>query len=250
MKNFIRAIGNELEDYKILLRNVPSLSMVLFVISCICMNLFANKEINIPISWIACDCGILMSWLSFLSMDIITKRFGAKAGIKVSIIAMLSNLFVCGMFAIVAHLSGNWATYYDIGDAANSALNATFNGTWYILLGSSIAFIVSAAVNCLLNAGIGKLFKKNSFIAYATRSYISTLVGQFIDNLTFALIVSHTFFGWSLIQCITCSFIGCIIELICEIIFSPFGYRACKKWEKDNVGNEYIEYCKSKKAGR
>ena len=47
-------------------------------------------------------------------------------------------------------------------DAANIALNGTFAGTWYVLLGSSVAFLVSAITNNVLNFGIGKMFKKKS----------------------------------------------------------------------------------------
>ena len=81
----------------------------------------------------------------------------------------------------------------------------------------------------------------DSFLVYAVRTYISTAVGQFADNLVFALIVSHIFFGWSMLQCITCSVTGMIVELLCEVIFSPIGFSVCKKWKKDNVGKEYFE---------
>ena len=73
------------------------------------------------------------------------------------------------------------------------------------------------------------------------RSFISTFVSQFVDNLTFALIVSLNFFGWTLTQCIGCAFTGAILELLCEVIFSPIGYRVAKKWDAENVGSEYIE---------
>ena len=115
---------------------------------------------------------------------------------------------------------------------------------FYILFGSTIAFIVSSVINAGLNHGIGKMFKNKDFKEYAARSYISTMIAQFVDNLIFALIVSVTFFGWNIVQVITCSLVGCIVELLCEIIFSPIGYKVCKRWEKENVGAEYLEYGK------
>ena len=36
-----------LEDYKVLLRNIPSTTVTLFVVSVIVMNLLANKELEI-----------------------------------------------------------------------------------------------------------------------------------------------------------------------------------------------------------
>lgn len=229
------------QDYKDLTYNVPSVIMALFCVSVVLMNLLANKEINTGISWLALDCGLTVSWLSFLAMDMLTKRFGPKASIKLSLTASAINLLVCGFLLFCSKLPGNWAAFYDFeSETVNQALNNTFGGTWYVLMGSTIAFIVSAIVNALLNAGIGSMMKKDNFAAYAARSYISTLFAQFVDNMVFALIVSHVFFGWTLLQCVTCSLTGCIVELLCEVIFSPIGYKVCKKWEEENVGSAYI----------
>lgn len=238
-------IKREIYEIKILLRSVPSTILTLFAVSVIAMNLLANKSVNLPVDWLALDCGIIVSWVSFLSMDIITKHFGPKAATQVSIVAVLFNLMVCIIFFIAGSISGIWGEAYVEGSETiiNSALDHTFSGTWYVLLGSTTAFIISAVVNNFLNYLIGKLINKNSdsFLAYAVRTYISTAVGQFADNLVFALIVSHIFFGWSMLQCITCSVTGMIVELLCEVIFSPIGFSVCKKWKKDNVGKEYFE---------
>lgn len=238
-------IKREIYEIKILLRSVPSPILTLFAVSVIAMNLLANKSVNLPVDWLALDCGIIVSWVSFLSMDIITKHFGPKAATRVSIVAVLFNLMVCIIFFIAGSIPGIWGESYVEGSETiiNSALDHTFSGTWYVLLGSTTAFIISAVVNNFLNYLIGKLINKNSdsFLAYAVRTYISTAVGQFADNLVFALIVSHIFFGWSMLQCITCSVTGMIVELLCEVIFSPIGFSVCKKWKKDNIGKEYFE---------
>lgn len=243
--NYFQAIKREVSDYKVLLRSVPSVVMALFTVSVILMNLLANKEIYTGLSWLALDCGLIVSWLSFLSMDMLTKRFGAKASVKLSITAAAINLLVCGILFVVSKIPGNWAEFYTYeNDIINAGLNSTIGGTWYVLLGSTVAFLVAAVFNSVINAGLGKLMKTNTFTTYAVRSYISTAIGQFVDNMVFSLIVSHVFFGWTLIQCVTCSLTGCIVELICEVIFSPIGYKVCKKWETLNVGREYIEIIK------
>ena len=95
-------------SYTILLRSVPALVMALFVASIILMNLLANKEIGLGLSWLALDCGVTVSWLSFLCMDMLTKRFGAKAAIELSLTAMVINLAVCGILYIVSLIPGNW----------------------------------------------------------------------------------------------------------------------------------------------
>ena len=241
MCNFITKVKNEIRDTIELMRNVPSVAMVLFVISVVLMNLLANKEIYTGVSWLALDCGLTMSWLTFLCMDMLTKRFGPKASIKLSAVAAIMNLFVCLMLKIVSIIPGNWAEFYSFGDQiVNQSLNNTIGSTWYVLMGSTVAFIASAVVNAVLNHTVGALIKHDNFKSYAIRSYVSTLFAQFVDNFIFSIIVSHTFFGWTVLQCVTCSLTGCFIELICEIIFSPIGYRVCKKWEADKVGHEYV----------
>ncbi|MCR5506162.1 MAG: VUT family protein [Bacilli bacterium] len=254
----MKKIGYEIKEFfvefKILLRSVPALMVTLFVVSVVGMNLLANKSIDTHLNWLALDMGIILSWLSFLTMDIITKRFGPKAGIMISVLALLVNLLFALIFFIAAIIPGVWGESYVEGSekVINTALNNTFRGTWYILLGSSIAFIVSAVVNCLLNFAIGKAFKKkpNSFVAFALRSYVSTAIGQFVDNLLFALIVSKVFFGWTLLQCVTCALTGMVVELLCEVIFSPIGYASLRRMEKDNVGKDYLDYIAMKKEAK
>ena len=234
-------IKESINNYALLLRSVPSLVMTLFVVSVVLMNLLANKEIGLNLDWLALDCGFTVSWLSFLCMDMLTKRFGPKAAIQLSLTAMAINLFVCGILFVISLIPGNWGEYYNYeNDIVNQALNSTIGATWYVVLGSACAFAASAILNAILNHAIGKMCKKNNFVSYALRSYISTGLAQFLDNFIFAMMVSHVFFGWTMTQVITCSITGCVAELLCEVVFSPLGYKVCKKWEKHNVGSEYI----------
>lgn len=245
-------IKREILELKILLRSVPSPILTLFAVSVILMNLLASKSISLPVSWLALDCGITVSWISFLSMDIIVRHFGPKAATEISLIAAAINLLTCVIFHIAGAAPGMWGQAYASGNEAliNGALNKTISGTWYVLLGSTIAFIASAVVNNFTNSLIGgfRHSKPESFSAYARRSYISTAVGQFTDNFIFALLVSHFFFGWTMLQCITCSLTGMAIELLCEVIFSPLGYIICKSWRLENVGAEYFLLKKEQKA--
>ncbi len=247
MSKLKRIIVNEIEDYKILLKNVPILTMIFFVLSVIYMNIFASKEL-LNVKYLALDCGFLLSWISFLCMDMITKRFGAKAAIKLSLLALLINLISCTTFYIISIVGNNWSAFYTYNnDIANLSLNDTFGGTWYVLLGSTIAMAVSSIVNAIINQGIGKRLRKNNFFSYAVRSYVSTALGQFVDNFVFALIVSVTFFDWNIIQVITCSITGAIAELLVEVIFSYVGFRVCIYWEKNEIGQQYIDYINDKK---
>lgn len=239
-------IKREKEETELLLRCIPATVVSLFVVSVICMNLLANKTL-VQTPYIALDGGFLISWLSFMCMDMITKYFGPKASNRIAILASGINLMTCAIFYIVSIIPSNADDY--------TAFDEIFGGTWFILLGSTIAFLVSAAINNFLNWTIGKAFRKNpnGKLAYATTTYVSTFVGQFLDNLMFSLIVFVGFapifwdgFHWTVLQCTTCALTGAVAELLMEIIFSPIGFRRVTKWSKLKVGQEYLDYINGK----
>ena len=213
MKKFLSFVSREASDFKILLRNIPSLTVSIFILSVVCANLMANKEL-VTFKYAALDCGFAFSWIMFLCMDVICKRWGAKASIKISLVALAANLFICVSFALLAKTPGKWGEYY-------------------------------ASENSLLNCAIGSLFKSDGFFSFASRSYISTAIAQLVDNFIFATIVSKVFFGWTWIQVFVCSAIGAGFELLGEVFFSGLGYKVVRQWEKERVGQEYIEYKKA-----
>ena len=240
-------VKREREETQILLRCIPATTVSLFVVSVVCMNLLANKTL-FQNTYLALDGGFLISWLSFMCMDMITKYFGPKASNRIAILASVINLLTCAIFYIVSIIPSNVDDY--------TALDEIFGGTWFILLGSTIAFLVSAAINNFLNWTIGKAFRKNpdGKLAYATQTYVSTFVGQFLDNLMFSLIVFVGFapifwdgFHWTVLQCMTCALTGAVAELIMEILFSPIGFRLVTKWKQLKVGQEYLDYMKGEK---
>ncbi len=243
----MQLIRRELEDYRILLRNVPSLVITLFVVSVIMMNLLANKEL-LSVKYFALDCGFVLSWISFLCMDMICKRFGPKAAAKVSILALVINLCATLVFKLMSMTPGMWGEYYSTGmTEVNDGLNATFGGSWYVVFGSSIAMLAAAVCNSFINQTVAKRLRTDGYKAFAMRSFISTGIAQFVDNLTFALIVSYHFFGWTAAQVLICSLTGAVAELLCEVIFSPFGYKVSRQWEEENVGKQYLDYAEKTK---
>ena len=241
-RSFKEWVRQELKITVLLLRAIPSPAVALFVVSVITMNLLANKTIY-QSEYLAIDGGILVSWLSFLSMDVVTKHFGPKASTRMSVFAILVNLLTCLIFFVVSVIPTPKEDY--------SAFNSIIGGTWFILLSSTIAFFCSALINNFMNFSIGKMFKKNpdGKLAFVTRSYISTFIGQFSDNFIFALLTFTVFapifwngFHWTVIQCLTCSLLGALLELAMEIIFSPFGYWLTRKWKQQGVGQPYFDY--------
>lgn len=223
---------------KVLFRSIPSIAVAIFVLTVVLMNLMANKII-LKLDWIALNGGVLISWIPFLTMDMITKHFGARAANRLSLLAIAINLLCCLIFFIVSIIG------------VNEAFDSIFRGTWFILIGSTIAFILSAITNNYSNEAVGRLFKKNpnGMFAFIVRAYISTFIGQVIDNLAFVLPTYMLFarifwgeeFAWTFLQCLSCSVLCAIVELAIEAIFAPIGYRINEGWREDGVGAAYFQ---------
>ena len=228
-------LKKELQDYKVLLAKIPPLTLSIFVLSVVSMNLLANKEL-FHTSWIALDCGFALSWIPFLLMDCLCKVFGGKTAAKVSILSILINLVFFGIFKLISLTPGMWGEYYASGlNEVNEALNHTIGGSSWIVLGSALAMLVSSIVNSVVNMAIGRRVGGEGYGHFAARSFISTAISQFVDNLTFALVVSVPLFGWNLKQVLMCSVSAATFELLMEFLFSGLGYRLAKKWTENPV---------------
>ena len=245
----LKRIKNEWNELKSLVGKVNPLIMTFFVLSVVSMNLLANKSIDLSflpgnnvdageIGWLALDCGILVSWLAFFAMDNIVRRFGPKASTQMTCIAVFINLIVCGVFLAAGSINGFWGeSYVEFGsDLINTALDNTISGTWYVLMGSTVAFISSAIVHGITSNAVSKAFKnKESLKAYAVCSFLATSLGQFVDNMIFSLIVSYNFFGWNILQCVMCSVTGMVVEFILSAIFVPIGHKIYKSDKAKDV---------------
>lgn len=244
----------DFKDWKKLLRSIPGLVTMLFIMATITMNLAANKIVwsglvvnGTPL--VSITGGIFLSWLIFLLMDIMTKTYGIKATIKLTLLGALINAFAVIFLGLVALFPAKYpyegaSTFFDtvFGFEALSAPQP-----WQILLSSTIAYIASGIVNAIVNGLFGKLFKKNpdGKIAFYCRSYVSTTIGQFVDNFIFGALAFSVFAKfYNLPTLLGIATLGALIELACEIIFSPFGYRICKKWQSEGVGKDYLDYCR------
>ena len=255
-KQFFKHLGHEIVDFfnpkewLKTLRSIPSLALALITVATVLMNILANKSIiNLP--WLIQDAGILMSWVGFLVGDLLVKAFGSKNAIRVNLTCLGISLFISGLLAIVAVVPGEWSPVFDptinpgdLGSNINAAVNSVMGNVWYVILGSAVASAVGLVVNGLTQ---GLLIKKietkhgDRYWGFFVASAASTMIGQIIDNMVFALLVSVKFFGWTWTQVMVCSLTGAIFELIIELVFSPLTYKISKNWKKNGIGTEWIK---------
>ena len=238
-------IKNEINDSKALFRAIPSLTVTIFCVSVVVMNLMASKAI-VSTPFLTATGGVLISWIPFLCMDVVAKHFGPKAATKLNLMGLLVNLACVALFELVSVLqidtTGQNTDY--------SAFNSVYRCTWFVLVASSVAFVLSGVANNFLNYAIGTLFKKNpdGKSAYMTRCYISTFVGQFVDNAIFLGLLYLVFLpsvagihASSLPAVLGGALLGGFMELITEVIFSPIGYHVTLKWKEREVGKNYLQ---------
>lgn len=242
----MKKLKEVIADYKLLLDNVPALVTVIFCVGSIWMNVSAGK-ILVNAMNVAITGGFLISFLPFLCLDVVSKRFGARAAIMLNLLSAATNtLFVLGLSLVAAIPTKDDYT----------AFNSVLGGVWFITLSSIVAFVLSGIVNSLLNVAIGKLFKnKTSGVEFATRSFVSTFVGQAVDNFIFIagvyVIFAPIFWRTEPLPILTClgtAIVGGFFELLCEVVTAPIGYRIVKRWERDKVGQAYIDAHNKEKA--
>lgn len=226
----------DLNETKVLFRCMPTLPFAILCGAMIAMNILANKTI-VNETWISLDAGIMVSWISFLAGDMLVKRFGPKASIKINIAAVGVQLLVVGLLAIGGAMP--WGTNADpiIGfdDIFCSA------GLIWPLGVGTFAFIVATIFDSLINWAVFKRFKnRQGFAAYAVASYTSSLVGQFLDNFLFGLLFTYLA-GYVTFESLWLfAGVGAVVEVLCQIVLSPIGFKMCKDWQKNKVGEEYV----------
>ena len=229
---------NKLDKLKLLLKSIPWYISVLFVVAVISMNLLAEITI-LSLPFLAVNAGIFVSWITFLILDIVTKHFGAKAANVLSIIAIITNTLTYLLLFLLSIIF------------KNPNLDKIANGSWSILLASSIAFVISCLTNNYTNIAVGKKIKydENSKKSFAIRSFVSTFLSQILDNFLFVFLAFNIFplipsalqVHWTIWQCIGCSILGAILELLSEVIVSPIGYNITKSWREKGIGKEYLD---------
>lgn len=219
-------------ETKVLFSCLPALPFAVLCAALIAMNFLANKAI-VAETWISLDAGITVSWIAFLAGDMLVKRFGAKASIKVNVAAIGIQLLAIGLLTIGAKIPGHcdWTEFDSI-----------FGAMLWPLAAGTAAFIIGISVNAFISKFILTRFEdRTSFKSYAVASYVSTMIGQFIDNLGFALLFS-VWQDWCDPSSIWMfAAVGAVVELICQIILSPVGFKIAQNWRKNGVGQTYID---------
>ena len=241
IKDFVK---NCIVDFK----KVPAWLIALSAVTTVLMNLLANKTLYSDGMYLSIDCGLMVSWVMFLVMDIATQRYGGKASFAITIFDVFVALAMSGIMVGVAAIPESPVSGWFMGDDAAVSMNGLIGNNYLVILTSLFAFICSSGVDILSNITIGRLFNKTKtfegqankrtfkgFIVYFFRAYGSTFLSQLTDNIVFQMIAYPLLFT---IPCTPLSiFLGAtlaaLVELVAEFAFAPVGYLAITKKEQE-----------------
>jgi len=245
MKKIMKFVRDCASDFK----KVPSWLIALSLGATLLMNLLANKTLYSDGMYLSIDCGLMVSWIMFLVMDIATQRYGGKASFAITIFDIIVALAMSGIMCGVAAIPESPVSGWFMTEDSAVTLNNLIGNNYLVILTSLFAFLCSSGVDILSNIAIGKLFNKSKafegqtnertfkgFIIYFFRAYGSTFLSQLTDNVVFQMIAYPFLFT---IPCSPLSiFLGAtlaaLVELVAEFAFAPVGYLAITEKKEAN----------------
>ena len=196
--------------------------MAIYSVFVVVQNLFEMKTLGTP-AFAFAGGGIILSWATFMITDITTELFGKKDTIKLYTIAGVLNLFIVVLAQIVIAIPG-------VYEEQNIAFAQIFSNGIRTALASFTAFWFGNYINVYIMDKLrNRAAAKNKESAKGLlffRAVLSTVFGQFVDNMLFATLafapIGLSLFETSWTTILTTSLFGTCMESIIESVFVPF----------------------------
>lgn len=214
-------------DYLIILVSI-------YAVTSVVMNIFANKALSFGTPIIIMDGGLLISWLAFAIPNIILEVYGKNLAKFVSyVVATISfTIFIIGYIITkiptlpsYSEQSMHFAYIFDNGIR--------------VIISSSIAFILSGLINIHIIDILKSKIKNDNAIKFFKRAFVSSVVGQFVDNFLFQFLafapIGFSLYEMKFIDIWTAVISSTIVEVAIESIFIiPFTRNITLKLSKIN----------------
>lgn len=193
--------------------------MAIYCVFTVVQNLFEMKTLGTS-SFAFGGGGIMLSWATFMIMDICTELFGKKDTMKIYTAAGLLNLFIVVLAQVVIAIPG-------VYPEQNAAFAQIFSNGIRTAIASFTAFWFGNFVNMQIMLGMKKATNGNkSKFLFFLRAVVSTIFGQFVDNFLFATLafapIGLSLFEMTWKDILTSSLFGTCMETLIESVFVPF----------------------------
>ena len=197
---------------------VFAIIMSLYSVFTVIQNLFEMKTLGTP-DFAVGGGGIMLSWATFMLMDISTELFGKKDTMKIYTFAGIVNLLIVLLAQIVIAIPGTYPEQ-------NQAFVQIFSNGPRTVLSSFAAFWLGNFVNMQIMLKMKDMDKSGSKFMLFLRAVVSTIFGQFIDNACFATLafapIGISVFEMTWKDIMTSSLVGVVNETIIETLWMPF----------------------------
>ena len=194
-----------------------SIIMSLYCVFTVVQNLFEMKTIGTE-AFAFGGGGIMLSWATFMLMDICTEIYGKKATMQVYTMAGLVNILIVVLAQIVIAFPG-------VYPEQNQAFAQIFSNGPRTVLASFAAFWMGNFVNMNIMLKMKDKDKSGSGFLLFLRALVSTVFGQFVDNAFFAALafapVGISLFEMTWRDILTSSLFGTGMETLIESCFMP-----------------------------
>ena len=191
--------------------------MSLYTTFTVVQNLFEMKTFGTE-TFAVGGGGIMLSWATFMLMDISTELFGKKDTMKIYTFAGVVNLLIVLLAQLVILIPG-------VYPEQNDAFVRIFSNGPRTVLASFAAFWVGNFVNMQVMLKMHDADKSGSKFMLFVRALLSTVVGQFVDNAFFATLafapIGLSVFEMTWKDIFTSSCMGVINETVIETIWMP-----------------------------
>lgn len=197
---------------------VMAVIMALFTTFTVCQNLFEMKTLGTP-NFAFGGGGVMLSWATFMLMDIATELFGKKDTMKIYTFAGLVNLLIVALAQIIIAIPGTYTEQ-------NAAFAQIFSNGFRTAFASFAAFWVGNFVNMQVMLKMKSVDKTGSKFMLFLRAVLSTIFGQFVDDMLFATLafapIGLSLFEMTWKDILTSSIVGVFNETVIETIWMPF----------------------------
>ena len=191
--------------------------MAVYAVFTVMQNIFEMKTLGTE-AFAFGGGGGLLSWATFMIIDISTELFGKKDTIKLYTFAGVMNLFIVTLAQIIIALPG---VYPD----QNEAFRLIFSNGIRTAFASFAAFWIGNYVNMTIMIKLKECDKSGSKFMLFVRAVVSTIFGQFVDNFAFASLafapIGISAFEMEWKHIFTSSCFGTFMETVNESVFVP-----------------------------
>lgn len=195
-------------------------------------------------------CGVLLWPLEFIMTDIVNEYFGPKAVKRISYtaVALIAYAFVMFYLAIWIAPDNWWLGSGSQKGLPNmqTAFNAIFGQSNWIIIASLVAFLVSQVVDVLVFHRIKRMTGEKHIWLRATGS---TLVSQLIDSYIVLIIAFKIGSDWSWGRVLAIGMMNYTYKFVVAIVLTPVIYIAEKQIER-YVGADKAKQMKAAAMGK